>query len=134
VFAYLGINIETFVILMSFMCIDSILGGVKAVRLGDKFKFRTMLIGFTLKLCFLVIPLVVALLGKSLGYNFHSVVSITISILTVSEAYSILGNIYSIKNKKDMEKIDAISLLIKTLRSFFKDAIMVLLKKLENKK
>ena len=120
VFAYLGVEIVAFAILKAFICLDSATGAVKSMRLGDKFSFRKMLWGFTLKLCFLIVPLVIALLGKSIGYNFHSVVNITISILTVAEAYSIIGNIYSAKNKVKVEKVDAISILLINLRKTIK--------------
>tara|TARA_R110000737_G_scaffold1867_1_gene5509 strand:- start:72 stop:503 length:432 start_codon:yes stop_codon:yes gene_type:complete len=131
VFGYLGIEIEAFAILLLFMCLDSILGAITAVRLNEKFRFKKMLWGFTLKLCFLIVPLVIALLGKSLGYNFHSVVNVTISILTVAEAYSIIGNIYASKNKVRVEKMDAISVLLSNLRKIIKGLLGGLMNKIE---
>ena len=123
VFAYLGIEVEAFAILMTFMCLDSIIGAIKSMRLGGKFSFKKMLWGFTLKLCFLIVPLVIALLGKSVGYNFHAVVNITISILTVAEAYSIIGNVYAAKNRVKIEKLDAISVLLRNLRKVLKNLL-----------
>ena len=129
IFAYLGIEIEAFAILMTFMCLDSILGAIKALRLGNKFSFKKMLWGYILKLCFLIVPLVIALLGKGLGYDFHSVVNITISILTVAEAYSIIGNIYAAKNKVEVDKLDAVSLLLVYVRKSIKKVLDTLLNK-----
>jgi phage-related holin len=123
VFAYLGIEVEAFAILMTFMCLDSIIGAIKSMRLGGRFSFKKMLWGFTLKLCFLIVPLVIALLGKSVGYNFHAVVNITISILTVAEAYSIIGNVYAAKNRVKIEKLDAISVLLRNLRKVLKNLL-----------
>ena len=120
-------------ILMVFMCLDSALGAFKAVRLGYKFKFKIMLIGFMLKLCFLIIPLTIALLGRALGYDFGIVVNISISVLIVSEAYSILGNIYAAKNKKKIDKIDAVSMLLIGLRKFLKNILTNLISKIETK-
>ena len=90
-----------------------------------------MIWGFILRLCFLVVPLVLALLGKSLGYDFTMVVNITISILTVAEAYSIIGNIYSAKNKVKVDKIDAISLLLISIRKMIKNILDSLLGKIK---
>jgi phage-related holin len=132
VFAYLGIEVETFMILVVFMCIDSALGAIKSMRLGDSFSFRKMLWGFILKLCFLVVPLVIALLGKALGYNFNSVVSVTISILTVAEAYSIIGNIYSAKNKKVVDRMDVVSIMLINLRKLLKKTLQGMLGKIED--
>lgn len=129
--AYIGVEVEAFMILIGFMCIDSILGAIKAMRFGDRFSFNKMLWGFILKLCFLVVPLVLALLGKSLGYDFTMVVNITISILTVAEAYSIIGNIYSAKNKVKVDKIDAISLLLISIRKMIKNILDSLLGKIK---
>jgi phage-related holin len=131
--AYLGVGVEAFAILMIFMCIDSVVGAIKSVVLGMKFSFRKMIWGFSLKLCFLIIPLVIALLGKSLGYDFHSAVNITISILTVAEVYSILGNIYAAKNKKEVDKIDAISLLLEALRKVIKKMLDSLIGSIDKK-
>ena len=129
--AYIGVEVEAFMILMGFMCMDSILGAIKAMRFGDRFSFNKMLWGFILKLCFLVVPLVLALLGKSLGYDFTMVVNITISILTVAEAYSIIGNIYSAKNKVKVDKIDAISLLLISIRKMIKNVLDSLMGKIK---
>jgi small basic protein len=131
IFGYLGIDVEVFAILMVFMCLDSVLGAIKAIRLGERFKFKKMLWGFILKLCFLIVPLVLALLGKSLGYDFNLAVNITISILTVAEAYSIIGNIYSAKNKIKIEKTDAISVMLLNIRKVIKKILDLLMKKFE---
>ena len=129
--AYVGVESETFIILVIFMCIDSVMGAIKAIRLGSVFSFKKMLWGFILKLSFLIVPLVIALLGKSVGYDFHSVVNITISILTVAEAYSIIGNIYAAKNKVEVEKLDAVSLLLIYIRISIKKILDTLLKKIK---
>lgn len=130
IFAWLGISIEAFGILIGLMCIDSIVGIIKSLRLGKKFSFGTLLWGYTLKLCFLIIPLVVSLLGKSLGYDFAIAVNITISILSVAEVYSIIGNIYSAKTRVEIERIDAISLLLKSLRTLLEKILLGLIEKL----
>ena len=129
ILAYLGVEVESFLILMIFMVMDSVLGAVKALRLGNRFSFKKMLWGYVLKLCFLIVPLTIALLGKSLGYNFHAAVNVTISILTVAEAYSIIGNIYAAKNKVEIEKLDAVSLLLIYVRKSIKRVLDVLLNK-----
>lgn len=129
IFAYLGISMEAFGILMILMCLDSFVGAIKAIRMKVTFSFNKLIWGFVLKLCFLIIPLVVALLGKSLGYDFAIAVNIVISVLSVSEGYSILGNIYSAKNKIEVKKVDAVSLLLSTLRK----ALMSIMKRSINK-
>ncbi len=116
IFAYLNLEHEVFGILMILMLIDSCLGALKAVRVGLKFRFKTLLWGITMKLIFLLIPVVLALTAKSLGYDFTIAIQIVLSILTVSEVYSIMGNIYMAKNKVIIEKVDVISSMIIAIR------------------
>ena len=125
--AYLGVDVETGAILIGLMSIDSFVGGIRAIRMNEGFTFRKMLWGFISKLSFLIIPLVLALLGNSLGYDFHYVVSVTLSILTVAEVYSIIGNIYSAKNLIKVQKIDAVSLLLVNIRRLLKKLLINLL-------
>lgn len=132
VFSYLHLDKEVFGILMILMCFDSIVGAVKAVRLGDEFQFRALLWGISMKLIFLMIPVVLALMGKSLGYDFHLAINIIMALLTVSEVYSIMGNIYSAKNKVRVKKIDVVSMVLISLRKMLSKAIDNLLSTLEN--
>ena len=115
-FAWLNIDIQVFSILIVLMLIDSFLGGGKALRLGVRFSFKTMLIGITIKFVFLLVPLTLSLLAKQLGRDLTLSVDVVIKILSVAEVYSILGNIYTIKTKKEVERIDIISMILKSLR------------------
>lgn len=131
-FVWLKIDLEVFSILMVFMSVDSVLGAVKAVRLGEDFSFKKLLWGFCLKLCFLIIPLMVALLAKGMGEDFELGVDIVMKILIVSEAYSGFGNIYSIKNKVEVKRIDIISMLLKSMRIGLKKVLDKTLSTIEN--
>lgn len=129
-FTYLNIDSEPFFILMILMVLDTLLGAIKAVRLGQTFSFRLLLIGYSMKLLFLIIPLTVALMGNSLGYDFGVVVSITLSILSISEFYSIFGSIYSIKNRREVDKLDVVSELLTVFREMLKKYFNILIDKL----
>lgn len=132
IFAYLQLDKEVFMILMLLMCIDTLAGALKAIRLGDEFRFRILLWGMTMKFVFLLIPMIVALVGKSLGYDFRIGINIIMSILTVAEAYSALGNIYAAKNRVEVKKIDAISMVINSLRQMLSQIMHNLLNTLKN--
>ena len=118
VFIYLNINIEIIAILCVLMIIDSTVGPGAAVRIGEQFKFKKLIWGMILKIMTLGIPITVALMGKGLGYDLSMLVDWSIKIMILSEAYSILGNIYSIKTKKPVKDIDFLSLLLQGLRGF----------------
>ena len=122
-FAYLEIPIESFLILVVFICLDTFFGALASFRLGNKFDFKVLYWGFFLKIAMLIIPLIVALLAKGLHMNFSIIVVLTIKILTVSEFYSCLGNLYIAKNKKEINRIDVVSLILISLRKMTKNFI-----------
>ncbi len=121
VFAYLDIPIEIFNILVTFILLDTFFGTLKAWRLGQNVMFKILLWGFCLKISILLLPLIVALLAKGLQMDFILLVEVTIKILILSEFYSCIGNIYAIKNKKELSKIDIISLLLISFRKMTKN-------------
>lgn len=131
-FLYLQIDQEAVAILITLMCIDTLMGAIKAVRLGKNFSFKELLLGFILKLSFLIIPLTVALLGIQVGYDLSITINIVMIILSVSEAFSIFGNLYSAKNKVEVKKVDFISMLLISLRNSLRQMITSLLSKLSN--
>ena len=133
VFAYLSMDIETTLLLVILMLIDSILGAMKSYRLGYKVKRSIFWWGISTKIIFILIPVVLAMAGKTIEYDFSIIVKIVMVVMVISEVYSILGNIYSIKNKEEVEKIDAISIVIKKLRDLIKEKIYMYLKKFEEK-
>lgn len=130
-FAYLQIEQEAVGILVTLICIDTVFGAIKAVRLGKKFSFKVLLVGFILKLAILIIPLVVALLGKQVGYDYNIVIKIVMGILSASEAISILGNFYSARTRREVKKIDFISMLLISLRNSIKNIGLLFIQKLE---
>ena len=129
-FVYLDINAELFSILFGFMMLDSLLGGIKALRMGKRFSFRKLLIGISIKFVFLIVPFLLAFLGKGLGYELSIAVDSVMKILLVSEALSIFGNIYTIKTKENVESVDVVSKLLKAIRSRLKKILDTLLNSL----
>ena len=116
VFAYLSLDVETTFLLIILMFIDSFLGAVKSFRLGRKIKRSIFWWGISTKLIFILIPVVLSIAGKPINYDFSIIVNVVMIVLVISEVYSILGNIYAIKNVVEIEKFDAVSLMIKKLR------------------
>jgi hypothetical protein len=120
VFAYLDIPIEIFNILVTFILLDTCFGVLKAYRLGQNVRIKLLLWGFCLKISILILPLIVALLAKGLQMDFVLLIDIVIKILILSEAYSVFGNIYAIKNKKELKKMDIISMALIAFRKMTK--------------
>jgi glucan phosphoethanolaminetransferase (alkaline phosphatase superfamily) len=133
VFTYLSLDTEMFAVLITLMVFDSVVGAVKSLRLGEVFSFKIMLWGISMKLIFLMIPITLALMAKNLGYDFTMAVNVVMSILTVSESYSIFGNIYMAKNKVRIDRVDLVSALLITLRRTMKNLAEKLIQKVEEK-
>ena len=131
IFAYLDIPIEIFNVLITFILLDTCFGTLKAWRLGQNVRFKILLWGFCLKISILLLPLIIALLAKGMQMDFILLVEVTIKILILSEFYSCIGNIYAIKNKKELNKIDIISLLLISFRKMTKNYLQKALVKVE---
>lgn len=119
VFLYLDIDVDIVAILSILMIFDMCFGVLKSLRLGSKFQFKTMMWGFVTKLSLLMIPMTVALMGKALGRDFVWTVDLAIKALVVNEGLSILANILSVKQRKNIENFDFISLFIEHLQEYF---------------
>lgn len=111
-FVFLGIKTGTVEVLFYLMIIDSVLGIAKAIRLGYKFSFKRLGWGMVTKISLLVIPMILALIGKGLDYNFTKFVVAAMNILVVNEGISCVTNIISIKTKKAIENTDYITRLL----------------------
>jgi len=131
IFAYLDIPVEIFNILVSFILFDTFFGVLKSLRLKKKVSFKILIWGFCLKISILLIPLVIALLAKGLQLDFLVLITVTIKILILSEFYSCIGNIYAIKNKKELNKFDVISVLLMSFRAMTKNYLQKALIKIE---
>lgn len=77
--------------------------------------------GLAKKLSKLMLPLIVVLVLKWIGFeNLEMVITTIFSILIITEGYSIIGHIYCINTWKHLSEIDAFSLLIDFIVNIFK--------------
>ncbi|TNE75016.1 hypothetical protein EP331_00170 [bacterium] len=141
VFAYFGIDQEVFVILCSLMFLDSFLGGIKSHRLHtslpdtySKWEWQKFWWGLCVKIMVACLPFLLAILAITFDYDGKWFIDACIKIMIVSEVYSVLGNIYAIKNRKDVKKIDAISVILHTTREALYSWLMTSLKRIEKSK
>jgi hypothetical protein len=117
IFIYLEMDIEIVKVLFYLMVMDTFLGIIKTIVLNNPFSFKKLALGFVSKLAVLLIPTALALMSKGLNYNFKWFVTIVMDLLIVSDGISIISNSIAIKTKKEVEDFDAMTLMLKTLRS-----------------
>ena len=118
-FALLNIDFDIVKVLVVLMCIDTILGSIKAVYVAKyEFTFKKLLWGIVTKSLILLIPMILGLTALGLGYDFRFLIDVVLKIFIVSEAVSALTNILSIRKKKPIENTDFISQLLHNIRAF----------------
>ena len=131
IFFYLEIPLDLMLIYTTFILLDTLAGCTSAIRLGKKFNIRLLRWGVLLKVAMLIIPFSVALLAKGLEYDFKTVTKYVIKILIASEFISLIGHVYVIKTKKDIEKIDIVSMMLISLRKMTEGYVKQILRKIE---
>ncbi len=114
--AYLGISHNAIAALTILILIDTALGILAAHAIGGKIKSSILAGGLVSKLVLLLVPMSIALAGKGIGYELDGLVGASISILVLSETYSIIGNIIQIRKKEKVDEQDAVHISLVYLR------------------
>lgn len=117
VLTYTGLPAEPVAILTVLVAVDFISGISRAHALGEPVTSHRMGVGMLTKCGVLTVPLVMALAANGLGADFNWLVSWTVSVFILSETYSIIANIYAIKTGVVMPEFDAVSAILKKVRS-----------------
>lgn len=135
VFIFLNIDAEVVKILMWLMMIDTVSGLIKSAVLKKEMSFSILFWGLCTKMLILLIPMTLALVGLGLkGYDFTPMVDVVLKVLVVSEGFSIFGNFYSSKTKKEVKNVDIISMLLHSIRNGMMNLIRTWLGRIENQK
>lgn len=112
----LGLDVNKLFILSFLMFLDLTTGATKAYLSKEPITSSRLSAGILSKIMLLIIPLTIALMAKGVDMDLVWLVSFTVSILIVAEAYSVVGNIYTIKTGETVKEIDAVSAIVKALR------------------
>lgn len=117
VLMYTGLPAEPVAILAVLMCVDFVAGVMRARALGEPVTSHRIKVGTISKCGVMTVPLVMALTAKGLGADFNWLVSWTVSVFILSETYSIIANIYTVRTGKSAPEWDAVSLILSKIRS-----------------
>jgi len=113
---YLGLNKEAFTLFAALLFIDYLTGVGKAGVLGQSITSNKMKYGIASKMVLLFIPIVLAIGAKIIKHDAEDILFVGINILVLSEVYSIIGNIYSMRTKEELPEIDAVAAIGKFIR------------------
>ena len=114
---YTGVPAEPAAILTVLMCVDFVAGVSRARVMGEPITSHRMRVGAISKCGVLTVPLVMALTAKALGSDFQWLVQWTVSLFVLSEAYSIIANVYTARTGIAAPEWDAVSLVLKKVRN-----------------
>lgn len=114
---YTGMPAEPAAILAVLMCVDFVAGISRARVMGEAVTSHRMKVGAISKCGVLTVPLVMALTAKALGSDFQWLVQWTVSLFVLSEAYSIIANVYTARTGIAAPEWDAVSLVLKKVRN-----------------
>ncbi len=110
---YLQLSWESMTFLAILLLIDFITGIAKVYIINKKeLKSYRAIAGIISKTSILLIPLVLSIAAKQVGYDMRLFTDAIISMLILAETFSIIGNIRSIHTGKRVEEIDAISFVL----------------------
>ncbi len=115
---YWGMDEEAVIGLSILIVIDMITGVWKTIALDKKPSSTRFVNGLISKLVLLIIPFVLAVASKSVHLDLSIFLWVVINALILSEMYSILANIYTIRSKKETEEFDVMSIILRKTRKF----------------
>lgn len=130
-FAFLNIDADIVKILMLLMFLDTVFGITKSIVLKKDVTKGILFLGLLVKMVILLIPMVLALVGKGLKYDFTPIVDGVLRVLVASEGLSIFTSMYVIKTKKDVKNFDIITLLLSSIRKALFNLIKMWLGQIE---
>ena len=132
-FFFLDIDVDTVKILAILMAVDTVLGIIKSLKLKNKFTFKVLIWGLISKATILIVPMVLALTAKALSFDFTWFVTAVLNILVLSETFSSITNIISIKEGKELENHDFITRMLHAVRNGIGKLIEGLFTKIDKK-
>ena len=110
IFSYFGLSNEIMGLYLFLLTADYVSGITKALVFKELSAIK-MKAGLITKISMLFLPIVLAATMKIIGVEAQKTFEWGLGLLAVSECYSFIGNIYTIKTGKYLPKIDALVIL-----------------------
>lgn len=117
--ATVELSTESFAILAIIVILDTVTGVARTYALngGRSIRSYKLMAGITSKLLVILIPLIVAWAGRGAGINLTAVAQGALSVIILSEAYSVLCNIHAIVVREDTHEFDAIGWVMNNFKN-----------------
>lgn len=131
---YFWIVHDWFVIMSIMLVIDWLFWIASAYVLWDKIESKTMWLWLVKKCTRWILPFLIAWALKWTWFPVEWLITCIIWIIVFSEAYSVIGHIYSINTKERLPEIDAFKMLLWKLANLFKKLIDSNMNEIEKEK
>lgn len=125
VLVYLNLPIEPVAILAILLLIDYFTGVLKVFILKGSLRSYRAIAGMLTKGSILLLVFALAFMAKGINLDFKLYLQIFVSVLIISETYSIFGNVYSCIAKEEIEEFDAVAMVIKKVRQGIEKMLLV---------
>lgn len=123
---YLGITSVSVEVLAGLIVTDVVCGILKAGTVFGWQSVRSSVLqrGVIAKALVMIVPMVLALVGRGVGIDVGFLAQSTINVLILSEAYSIIGNIYAIRTGNAKVEFDAVAYVLSSVKNILKKIIV----------
>jgi len=115
---YLNLNFEKLILLSGLLILEVITTLFKQLILLKNIKNEYIRGIILSKFIIILIPIILAITAKIVRINLKEFINIGLDLLTLSTAYAIIANIYTIRTKKEMPQIDVIKIIGDKIAAF----------------
>ena len=122
---YLDLPLEPLGILAILLLLDYVTGVLKVFILKGSLRSYRAIAGLLTKGSILLLVFALAFMAKGINIDFNLYLKVFISVLILSETYSIFGNVYSCITKEEIEEFDAVAMVIKKVRKGIEKMLLV---------
>lgn len=122
---FVHISPEGYWILGVLMIADTITGVIRSgvIRGWQSITSKELSIGVLAKGTLILVPLLIALAGKGIGFDLTFLATSTLNILILAELYSSISNIESIRRRKDVLEFDAVNYMLDKIRTLLEQTV-----------
>jgi len=115
---YLGLAPESVGILAGLIVVDIVTGVAKSGILYGWRSIRSSRLasGTLAKMLLLLVPASVAAAGRGIGIDISAVAQSAITVLILSQAYSVIGNIHAVQTRTEKNEFDAVAFILRSVR------------------
>lgn len=114
--AFIGIDAALFFWFAMLLIMDYVTGLFKAYAINESITSNKMKYGIVSKLSIVIIPVALAIGAKALGADFDSILKVGMTMLILSEIYSIISNVYAIRYNIELPEYDVLAIIGKRIR------------------